>query len=171
MAFAVKWPERVKGIVIYDSGFPALRRFLDLKNWVDWEKYEDQLAQYGITRELDLDNPEPTIERFLKIPLPFGLRKGRKRKNPRLYKLVRETTAVREFQEIADLTEEKILSIPHPVLAVYGSSSPVAKVGKHLAENMSQCHVEYASGEDHLFVLKNPKIFLRLVEKFLEKHA
>ena len=171
MAFASKYPERVKGIIIYDTGFPALRRFRDMESMLDWDKYEKILSQYNITRDTDFNDLKNTMELFLKVPLPFGLRKGRIRKNPRIRKLIQETTAVKEFAETADLTEERLLSVTHPVLAVYGSSSPVSEVGKHLEKNLAQCSLEYAEGEDHLFVLKEPKRFLRLVEDFLEEHT
>jgi pimeloyl-ACP methyl ester carboxylesterase len=171
MAFAAEWPQKTRGITIYDTGFPALRRLRDMKDWADWDKWGQQLSRYGITPDIDFDNLEPIIERFLNIPLPFGLRKGRKRKNPRLHRLVKETTAIKEFQEVADLTEERLLSVSNPVLAIYGTSSPVAEVGEYLAENLKNCRLEYAENERHLFVLKNPEVFLSLVEKFLDEFS
>jgi len=169
MAFASLHPDRVRGVVIYDTGFPFLRRLHDYENWSGWEKWKPMLEELGITKETDYFDPEILVPKLANISLPFGLRAGRRRIGRRVMKLLRETTVFKDFWQPSEFTEERLLAISVPVLAVYGAESPVSFVGRHLAENLPNCQLVRVEGEDHFFVLQEPRQFLRLVTQFLDR--
>lgn len=166
--FAVLYPERVSGIVILDAGVPALRHLRTLQDWPGWEKWKDKLEAYGIKREKFTDDAERIIRKSFVIPVQFGLRKGQERQTKRLEKLLDETSVVKEFRDIAGLTEDRLAEIQNPTLAVYGKTSPYWKIGSRLQELLKNCKAFFMQETGHFYLMQKPDAFVEFLRQFLQ---
>jgi len=169
MAFAAKYPDRVRGAVIYDTGFPFLHRLHDYDSWHGWDTWKKEIEMLGIQRESAVSNPDIVLPKLARLILPFGLRAGKRRFARRMMKLCDETTILQDVRAPCELNEERLLAIAVPVLAVYGATSPVARVGRHLADHLPNCQLVNIEGRDHFFILVEPKQFLTLITEFFDR--
>jgi pimeloyl-ACP methyl ester carboxylesterase len=168
---ALLQPERVQGAVVSDTGIACLRHLRRIDDWPGWSMWKDQLEAHGITREGFTDDPEQIIRRSFKIPRQFGMRKGEPRGTRRLEKRIDETAVVKEFREVAGLTEERLTEIATPVLAMYGDTSPYRDMVNRLAGLLPHCHWEVLKGGGHFLLLQLPEVFVQLMAAFLRDPA
>ena len=165
-------PERVKSVVLLDSGFACLRYLRLIENWPGWKTHGKVLAMFGITLErfLDVDRNQDVseiIRKSLTIPLQAGFRRGKVPLTPRLKKLVDETAMCSEFREVGELTEENLAGIETPVYAVYGGTSPYEPMAAHLSKLMPNCRHESIQGVDHFYAIEEPDLALPRMRAFL----
>jgi pimeloyl-ACP methyl ester carboxylesterase len=165
-------PERVRGIVLMDTGLACLRYLRAIRDWVGWERWGNQLAHFGITMEwfLDLDRQQDAAEiirRSLSVPLQSGFRKGQNALTPRLERLLNETKMGSEFREVGDLTEENLARIQAPVLALYGGTSPYAGMAGRLNQLLPHCRVEMLAEAGHFSAAEDPGLTLDRMSGFL----
>jgi hypothetical protein len=103
----------------------------------------------------------------LYIPMAYGMRKGQKRKSTRLLRLLDNTTALRDFRQIGELTMDRIIRVKHPTLAIYGELSPFLPTCNFLTENMPNCQSVIVS-TGHFHPALEPEVFVRNVIAFLQ---
>ncbi len=171
---ALLHPERVRRIVLLDTGLACLRHLRLIENWPGWKKYGTVLKTFGITldRFLEIDRNQDVreiIRKSLMIPLQSGFRKGKVALTPRLKKLVDETEMCSEFREVGALTEEALASIDTPVYAVYGATSPYEKMAEHLGGLMPNCRYELIEEAGHFYAIEEPQLALPRIVEFLEQ--
>jgi pimeloyl-ACP methyl ester carboxylesterase len=169
---ALLHPERVKGIVLLDTGLACLRRLRLVRDWPGWEVWGPQLKDFGITTDwiVQLDqNLDITdvLRQSLTIPVMGGFRKGRNAFTPRLKKLLDESRVGSEFREVAGLTEESLAQITTPVLAMYGEVSPYCRMAAHLSRIMPNCRYEVLEGAGHFYSVEDPGLVLERMSGFL----
>ncbi|MCX7013495.1 MAG: alpha/beta hydrolase [Candidatus Sumerlaeota bacterium] len=169
MAFAWMHPERARGVVIYDTGFPCMRHMHDFENWSGWERYKKEFDSIDISKDQDYRNPYLMIPKLAKAILPIGLRAGKPRQARRMMRLLNETDIFEEARRVEDFPAEALLSVKVPVLGIYGSESAMVAVGRHLAANLPDFELRLVEGEDHFYAVQAPKEFLKLVCEFVAR--
>jgi pimeloyl-ACP methyl ester carboxylesterase len=172
MHFALLYPERVEGIVLLDSGLACLRYLRSIDTWPGWEKFKRQLERFGISHQrfLEIDKNQDVSDVFrtsFRVPIMFGLRRGKSRATPRLQKLVNETKLGFEFREIAGMTEDRLPEITVPILTLYGETSPYVKIASHLASILKNCRYETFPEDGHFYLLRDPGVMLDRIREFL----
>jgi pimeloyl-ACP methyl ester carboxylesterase len=171
---ALLHPERVKGIVVLDTGLACLRYLRVIREWEGWQTYGPQLAQFGITldRFLAADSKQDVtdfIRLSLSVPLQAGFRKGQSPLTPRIQRLLDQTRMGYEFREICGLTEETLQTISTPVLAVYGGTSPYEKMARRLNELLPRCRYEVLAESGHFYAIEEPSLVLQKIAAFLRE--
>ncbi|MEE8170341.1 MAG: alpha/beta hydrolase [Phycisphaerae bacterium] len=160
-------PKRFAGVVISDAGIACLRHLRKIETWHGWDTYKEQLASHDIDLSKFADDADLIIRRSFQIPRQFGMRKGELRGTRRLQRLVDETDVIKEFREIAGLTEEMLATIGTPVQALYGDQSPYHGVVTRLSELLSNCYWDVITGTGHFLLLQEPDVFIARILPFL----
>jgi pimeloyl-ACP methyl ester carboxylesterase len=170
--FAAGNPERVRGVVMMDSGVACLRYLRIIEDWWGWEGRPADMRATGLSLEefLELDAQQDVtaiIRHSLSVPRRAGFRKGQPSLTPRLERLLDETQMGSEFREEAGLTEERLAHMATPVMALYGEKSPYNKMGAHLAKLMPlACH-EVIPGIGHFYAIHKPALAVEKILPFL----
>jgi pimeloyl-ACP methyl ester carboxylesterase len=167
---AVLAPERIGALVLSDPYFPALRHLEDVSRWGHWQNFRKEAEEVGVLlseeywydlsrffdQVLHLDG-----EALLRFRQAVGL--------PALNRLLRlgRTTCGADAKEPAGLTAERIQSVPHPVLALYGEFSPFLATADYLARHLPHCRLELVPGAKHRAPEENSEEFLRAIRTFL----
>lgn len=164
-------PERVENLILADPEIPALRCLCSLEQWPYWEAWKSQLRDFGINMPDDKwDDLEYMLRQSIYLPMAHGFRKGQKRQSRRLLRLLDHTTAVKDFREIGGLTQERIIQVKQPTLAMYGELSPFIPVCRFLGNNMSNCKTLIVP-TGHFHPGLEPEIFADTVITFLKNPA
>ncbi len=169
---AVLHPERVAGLILADPYFPGLAHIepnLGRSNvWVDLrETFRDVGLDLG--EEVDFTAlfrivEGLTPEQWTKIRERMGPASGRwLAQLPRLA----QTTCGADVFAVAGLTEERIVSLRQPVVALYDEHSPFLATCRYLREHLADCTVEILPEARHLGPVQNPAVFVELVRKHL----
>jgi pimeloyl-ACP methyl ester carboxylesterase len=178
--FGLVHPGRTTALVLADTRVRALQPGPAVGEWTHRETVRTRLATYGIT--LDEDGPasefrvfEELAQRKVDVGLddlkdepffvPFAA--GDDRAARRWLRLMRETTARRDFCEVAGLVPDAIRTIAAPTLAVYGSLSHCLGSQHALAALMPDCAVAVVEGAGHFHPLVKPRAFLDHMRTFL----
>ena len=165
---AVLHPERVASLVLADPGIPVLQPLVDLKKWPYYDAVEEKLNERGLSladeRWADL---ALVARQMARRPFRVGLRRGLERNSRRLHRLVDNTSALAEAQEVAGLTMDRIGEVRQPTLAIYGEISPLIPIAEYLRDNMPNCRLAIVEEVAHLFALRKPEEFVAMVGAFL----
>jgi pimeloyl-ACP methyl ester carboxylesterase len=175
MHAAVLLPDQVRGVILSDPCFPALRHLeTGVPHWDGWQDFKRQCADAGLeisdnawydVGEVLRQAASLTPERKVMFEKVMG--------GPALQRLVRlaATTCGQDVQEVAGLTEEKILSVRQPVLALYGEHSPFLTTCRHLETHLASCRVALVPGAKHLGHEENPAGYVDIVCRNLRAMA
>jgi len=168
---ALERPDRIKGVVMLDSGLACLRYLRIIEDWAGWEKRPEVLKERGLTLErfLELDSKQDVTDILLHgaaAPRMGGFRKGQVGLTPRLEKLLKETKIGFEFRDVAGLTEDRLREIRTPVLALYGETSPYAKMARRLDELIPLAFHQVIAGAGHFYAVHRPELMLPSVIAF-----
>jgi pimeloyl-ACP methyl ester carboxylesterase len=172
---AVLYPEAVAGLVLSDPYFPGLRHLeTGLVHWDGWLEYKEQAARAGLeVREEDWfdvgqlfkQTAGLTPERFEMFRKELGLAAM-----DRLVRLA-QTTCGDDVKAVAGLTADKIDSVRHPALALYGEHSPFLATCRYLGEHLPNCRVALVPGAKHRAHEENPAGYVELVHTHLREMA
>jgi len=172
---AVLYPEAIAGLILSDPYYPALRHLeTRVGEWSGWQEYKEQANRAGleVTAE-DWFDVGQLFEQTANLP-PERLEMFRKELGlaamDRLKRLA-ATTCGADVKAIAGLTEERIRSVRHPALALYGEHSPFLATCRYLAENLPKCHVALVPGAKHRAHEENPEGYVALVQQYLREMA
>ena len=167
---AVLTPDRVASLVLSDPYFPALRHLEDVSRWGHWRDFRDEAQDAGVTLS---DEHWYDIGRFFDQVRHLddeALRKFRQAVGlPGLNRLLRlgKTTCGVDAKAEAGLTAELIDGVGHPVLALFGESSPFLATADYLAGHLPNCRKALVAGAKHRAPEEAPAEFLRLILEFL----
>jgi 3-oxoadipate enol-lactonase len=164
-------PERIRGIILLDSGMACLRYLRKIHDWDGWQR--PGMKEEGFTSEwfAAVDSQQDMSEylrKTLSIPRLRGFRKGMGGYSPRLQRLIDDTRVGIEFRELAGLTEDRLREIQTPILALYGGISLNQDMGPHLGRIMPNCYSINLPGLGHFAALHDPKPIIHLMIPFFE---
>jgi len=172
---AALYPDHVAGVVLSDAYFPALHELeADITHWDGWPGYKAQTERAGLEVSpddwFDVGNlcrqaASLDSERLKMFIEEVG--------QPGLDRLVRlaGTTCGEDVKAVAGLTAERIVSVKHPVLALYGEHSPFLATCRYLQDNLPNCRVALVRGAKHLAHEESPQDFVALVQENLREMA
>lgn len=172
--FALRFPERVKGLVVLDSGFACLRYLRIIREWSGWNREKRLLPGMTLDTFLDVDDKQDItdfLKKTLDVPRVGGFRKGQTGLTPRQKRLIDETAIGSEFREVAGMTEELLATIELPTLALYGETSPYQKMAARLTELLPQCRNEIIPGAGHFYSVFTPGLVPDRIIPFLRDPA
>jgi pimeloyl-ACP methyl ester carboxylesterase len=170
--FALRYPERVAGVAMLDSGFACLRYLRIIHDWPGWKKDSDKraLPQLTVDDFLDVDEKQDITEFLrmtLNVPRVSGFRKGQSGMTPRQRRLIEETSIGSEFREVAGLTEDLLGTMQLPTLAIYGETSPYRKMAGHLSSLLPHCCQGVIPGAGHFYSIWTPGLVSDRILPFL----
>ncbi|MCS6851306.1 MAG: alpha/beta hydrolase [Gemmataceae bacterium] len=172
---AVLYPEAVRGLVLSDPYFPALRHLeRNVPQWPGWQAYKERSARCGL--EIPDDawfDVNLILQQAAQLPPARKAMFEKELGAPALQRLVRlaATTCGTDSQAVAGLTEDKIRSVQQPVLALYGERSPFLATCRYLEENLPNCRVAFVPQAEHLAHEENPAGYVEQVTKHLRQMA
>jgi len=172
MHFAALYPERVRGIVMMDSGLACLRYLRIIEEWAGWEGRPEDMKANGLNLErfLELDSKQDVtdvLRHGLNVPRRAGFKKGKSGMTERQRRLIEETKIGYEFRDVAGMTEELLKTVTTPVLALYGETSPYQKMASHLAAILPNCCHDVLPGTGHFYAILKPSLVTERVVPFL----
>jgi pimeloyl-ACP methyl ester carboxylesterase len=168
-------PGAVAGLVLSDPYFPSLRRLeTNLGRWSGWQEFKEHAARAGleVTEEAWFDVGQlfrqtaelpPEREAMFRRELGAAAR-------DRLVRLA-ATTCGEDVKAVAGLTEERIVSVPHRTLALYGEHSPFLATCAYLAGHLPDCNVALVPDAKHRAHEENPAGYVALVHEHLRRMA
>lgn len=121
---ALHYPENVRQVVAIEAALPAMIKFRAQEDWEGWSYWADVLERSGqsVPEEHRFD-ASYLIRMSLNMPKKWGPLKGLPRNPERFLRLLDETSVVRDFEEIGELTLENIPRITTPVHLIYAEGS------------------------------------------------
>jgi 3-oxoadipate enol-lactonase len=172
MHAAATYPDRVSGMILSDPYFPGLARLEpNVGNANVWMDLREMFGHAGLDLGDTIDFT--TLFRTVAALSPAQLRMIRERMGsastrwlsqlPRLA----DTTCGRDIFAVAGLTEERILSVRQPVVALYDEHSPFLATCRFLGDHLPNCTVEIVPGTKHMAPVQNGRLFVELVSKHL----
>jgi pimeloyl-ACP methyl ester carboxylesterase len=172
---AVLYPEAVAGLILSDPYFPGLRHLeTTVGKWDGWLEYKEQASRAGLeVREEDWfdvgqlfkQTANLSPERHEMFRKELGLAAM-----DRLVRLAR-TTCGDDVKAVAGLTAERIDSVRHPALALYGEHSPFLSTSRYLGEHLANCKVALVPGAKHRAHEEKPAEYVAIVQKHLREMA
>lgn len=81
------------------------------------------------------------------------------------------TTCGDDVKAVAGLTEDRLRSIHHPTVALYGEDSPFLATCRFLEANLTICRVALVPGAKHRAHEENPAGYVALVQRHLREMA
>jgi pimeloyl-ACP methyl ester carboxylesterase len=170
---AVLYPKRVASLVLADPGLPVLQPLVDLNKWAYFESFKKGFQDNGIVipddKWADLVYVTKQALAARRPALPFGLRRHADRSYRRLLRLMENTSALTEAQEVAGLTLDRIAEVRQPTLVIYGEMSQFVQTAPYLQERMPHSQVAILDRVAHFFALSKPELLVGAVMKFLRE--
>jgi pimeloyl-ACP methyl ester carboxylesterase len=172
MHAASTYPDRVSGIIISDPYFPGLARLEpNLGNANVWMDIRKMFGHAGLDIGDTIDFT--TLFRTVAELSPAQLHLIRDRMGSGSIRWLSQlprlagTTCGRDVFAVAGLTEERILSVRQPVVALYDEHSPFLATSRFLGDHLPGCTVEIVPGTKHMAPVQNGPLFVELVSKHL----
>ena len=172
---AVLYPDAVAGLVLSDPYFPGLRHLEgSLGRWSGWQEYKLEASRAGL--EVNEENWFDVGELFKQTANLCPERREMFRKElglaamDRLTRLA-ATTCGKDVKAVAGLTAERIRSVTHPTLALYGEHSPFLETCRYLEVNLPNCRVALVPRAKHRAHEENPTEYVALVQSLLREMA
>ena len=172
---AALYPDAVAGLILSDPYFPSLRHLeTRVGEWTGWLDYKARANRAGleVTEEDWFDvgllfeqTANLTPERFEMFRKELGLAAM-----DRLKRLA-ATTCGEDVKAVAGLTEERIRSVRHPAIALYGEDSPFLATCRYLEHNLANCRASLVPAAKHRAHEENPSSYVALVQKHLREMA
>ncbi len=95
------------------------------KDWIGWAAWVAKLEKSGIHVAEDKRNDaEYLLQLSLETPKSYGPARGLPRNREPLLHLIRNTTLLKDYEVVGDLTLDAVRTIQTPALLVYGRDSP-----------------------------------------------
>ena len=109
------------------------------------------------------------LRESVKVPIIFGPAKGLPRKGDKLLRLLDDTTLVKDYEFVGELTLENLPQIPHPKLLIYDSGSPYLGVYRELRDLLTNCTSVLLPPSDHRHFspLEDPELVVEYIQRFL----
>lgn len=179
--FAIRYPHRVRKLVLADVRLKLLQPQQKPCDWSHWEQLRPNLEAVGI--QIDAHHPEAGYQLLLemarlqveqpqgKLPFPKILsllfpQGGSQHAAKRWLKLLETTTAAEDFRAPATLTTTQIKHLEKPTLGIYGEKSPTLATAKALQQILPHAHFHFIPQAGHFFPLSQPDVLVKAVQEF-----
>jgi pimeloyl-ACP methyl ester carboxylesterase len=172
---AVLYPESIAGLILSDPYFPGLRHLeTRFGEWTGWLEYKEQASRAGLevseedwfdVGQLLQQTANLSPERHEMFRKELGL--------AAMHRLTRlaATTCGDDVKAVAGLTEDRIRSVRHPAVALYGESSPFLATCRYLTENLANCGMALVPNAKHRAHEENPPGYVAVVQQHLREMA
>lgn len=173
--FALRYPDRVRRLVLVEAGIPALaghRKNPEWEGWAYWAKMLEEFAGVQVPRERWTDIAY-MVRQSLQVPIIYGPASGLPRKQDKTLRLVEDTTIVHDYEVVGELTLDNLATIPHPKLLVYDQSSPYLgtyRTLRTILKNVTAVLLP-ATKYRHFGPLEAPEMLVEHITGFLEPQA
>ena len=168
MHFAILNPDRVDRLVVVEPNISALIDWRKSQNWEGWAYWAKRLEELGVhvPREKwhDVDY---MLRQTVNIPIVYGPFKGRPRRQTWLLKLLDTSSIVKDYEQVAGMTLEKVESIRRPMLALYGKQSHFLVTHDYLRDRLPTCRTVLLPDSDHYGPLERPELIIGHLRSFL----
>lgn len=166
--FALKYPHRVDKIVALEPGLAALVQDRKRESWEGWAYWVQKLEECGLTipedKKTDLNY---LLHKSLETPKFFGPARGLPRNREPLLNLINNTTLVKDYEVVGDLTEDAVRTIQHETLLVYGEKSHFLGAYEFLKDALPNVKPELLPGGEHFGPLEQPELLTQHILEFL----
>ncbi len=153
-AFALKYPKKVKGIVLVDTLIQDSDFAKDMKT----------------TLELQGQKRDSMITRSFKNWLGRHSEKKRNKLAKTASSLVYETDLIKDIEKSSELSIEQIKSIKAPVLSIFGENSNVRQRGESLIKYIPKCELNIYSGCTHSVIWEETEKLCNQVIKWIKEN-
>jgi pimeloyl-ACP methyl ester carboxylesterase len=168
MYFSLLYPERVPKLLALEPGLAALVHLRQERNWIGWEAWVTKLEEVGIHVPEDRrTDAEYLLLRSLEAPKFYGPARGLPRNREPLLHLIRNTTVLKDYEVVGDLTLEAVRTIQTPTLLVYGRDSHFISSYEHLHKALPNCKPVLLPGGEHFGPLEQPELLTEHIQRFL----
>jgi pimeloyl-ACP methyl ester carboxylesterase len=170
MYFSLKYPERVERLIALEPGLAALVEDRKSKDWPGWDAWVSRLEEVGlkIPEEKKRDT-EYLLQVSLETPKFYGPARGLPRNREPLLKLIRETSLIKDYEEVGDLTLDAVRTIRIPTLLIYGEHSHFIGSYEFLRQALPVCRPILLPGGEHFGPLEQPELLTRHILEFLHE--
>ena len=173
--FALRHPDRVRRLILVEAGIPALaaeRKDPNWEGWAYWAQMLEEFAGVQVPRERWTDIAY-MVRQSLQVPIIYGPASGLPRKQNAVLRLVEETTMVKDYEVVGELTLDNLAKIPHPKLLVYDRSSPYLGSYQTLTGILKRCTSVLlpATKYRHFGPLEAPETLVEHISSFLGTDA
>jgi hypothetical protein len=109
------------------------------------------------------------VRQSLEVPIIYGPARGLPRKKDSILKLL-DTSMVRDYEVVGELTLENLSRIPHPKLLIYDQSSPYLGTYDALVGLLANCTPVLlpASKYRHFGPLEAPEMLIDHIMRFVQ---
>lgn len=182
--YAILYPDRVDSLIIADSRIRSIQPSNCIKDWPNWRYAVSQLEELGLKiseneteaglRLLEhLASPQWQKFRNKLKKSPFFVpanswNKGKRSSNNWL-KLLYTTTARQDFVSSDGITTDKLKTVFHPTLAIYGENSPAMPSLQNLVELLPNCKKSVIPDAGHFSPFTNPDLFSKIIVEYLKE--
>jgi pimeloyl-ACP methyl ester carboxylesterase len=158
---AVLYPEQTRSLVLCEPSLIAQQEETKSLEWILQGEIKDVVEAYGLTipERLEWANLAQMWRELHKIPMQYGLRKGRPRRMARLERLATTTTVIEDFEDTSDLTEQHLATARAPTLMVYGELSPFLDTRMFLETHLPDIRSVVLPGSGHFNMTAAPEVF------------
>jgi len=117
MYFSLLYPERVPKLLALEPGLAALVHLRNDKNWIGWAAWVAKLEEAGIqVPEEKRTDAGFLLQLSLETPKFYGPARGLPRNREPLLHLIRNTTLLKDYEVVGDMTLEAVRTIRTPTL-------------------------------------------------------
>jgi pimeloyl-ACP methyl ester carboxylesterase len=181
VAFALRYPDRVKSMVLAEVRLRQVQRRFALEDWPLWPRVRERMAKAGIMLDdkdpeggiqiliqmarLQVEQPERSAQlykAFLGRSRGFGVRTGQ-----RWLRLMDSTSASRDLTSPQDFSVEDLERLQQPILAIFGDRTMALPSAHALQRHCPNCTLKIVRGAGHFFPITRPNALIRPALRFL----
>lgn len=170
LAFTIRYPQRVDTLMLADAWVPSLqpmnsgfwknrRQQLDAAG-VDVQGEKIPRVAYSFFEELIVHEQSPNTHQDVNPDLLNSLRVDPKNSAAlkKWWRLVNDTSAVREMSDTTGITPAEIRQIRQPTMALFGRKSNYLPTLRRLRAILRDCNTVMIADAGHFFPILRPKI-------------
>lgn len=170
--FALKYPGRVSKLIAMEPGLAALVSDRKDKDWVGWSAWVAKLEEAGIhvpeDKRTDMDY---LLTLSLETPKFYGPARGLPRNREPLLNLLKNTSIMKDYEEVGDLTLEALGKISTPTMLIYGEQSHFMSSCEPVRSGLPNCELVLLPGGEHFGPLEQPELLTQHIFDFLRPSA
>ena len=147
MYFSLLYPERVPKLLALEPGLAALVHLRKDKDWIGWAAWVAKLEEVGIhVPEDKRTDAEFLLQLSLETPKFYGPARGLPRNREPLLHLIRNTTLMKDYEVVGDMTLDAVRTIQHPHAAGLRPRFALHQLVRISAQGAAQLQAGAAAG-------------------------